>query len=154
MAASSEHTVAEEDGRAVACAGLWDRGAHIRERWTNRETDEEHTTDRTALLDFGFAGGHEDAMARLIQHLVARTGELGRTYLMAPLQYLPTVTERLEHLEPDSIAAHSSGTPNTPKLMLASSARTPILRTGSAGRGCGSRRLTFVSCQRWATRRP
>jgi hypothetical protein len=41
------------------------------------------------LLDLGFAEGAEDAMAALIEHFVGMTHELGRDFLVAPLEYLP-----------------------------------------------------------------
>jgi hypothetical protein len=92
--------VLEEEGRIVACAGLWDKGANVRERWRLKSTGDSKLIDTTALIDFGFAGGHEDAMARLISYLIGETARLGRGYLVAPLQYLPEVAGRLEHYEP------------------------------------------------------
>lgn len=95
-----DHWVVEDAGRVVACAGLWDRGRHLRERWRHRETGEERVLEPAALLDLGYADGRADAMARLIEHLVGQTHDLGRTHLMAPLQQLPEVAARLDHLQP------------------------------------------------------
>src|SRR5439155_22010818 len=44
--------VLEEEGKVVACAGLWDRGANMREVWRRRETGEEKTVEGTKVLDF------------------------------------------------------------------------------------------------------
>lgn len=89
-----------ENGTVVACAGLWDRGRYIRETWRLRDRDEQKTISTTALLDFGFARGREDAMARLIAFLVGETARLERGFLLAPLQFLPRVAARLASLEP------------------------------------------------------
>ncbi len=92
--------VLEEDGRVVACAGLWDRGRDIRDRWKHKETGEEKVIEVTALLDFGYEDGREAAMARLIAYLIGVTHELGRDYLTAPLDQLPAVAAKLERFEP------------------------------------------------------
>ena len=34
----SDYRVLEENGRITACAGLWDRGRDVRERWRPKET--------------------------------------------------------------------------------------------------------------------
>ena len=88
--------VVEEGGRIVACGGLWDRGRDLRERWRHKETGDERTLSDTALMDFGYKAGAEDAMLRLIATLAGRTHELGRDHLLAPVQQLSTVSERLE----------------------------------------------------------
>ena len=95
-----DHFVLEEDGAVVACAGLWDRGRDIREVWRNRETGEEKTIETTNVLDFGFLPGRADAMARLIAFLVGKTHDLGRQFLVVPLQFLPGVSSELEPLGP------------------------------------------------------
>lgn len=95
-----DYYVFEEGGRIVACAGLWDRGRDMRERWRHKGTGEERIVSATALMDFGFAEGCEDAMARLVEHLAAVTHRLGRDDLLAPLQCLPEVASRVEHLQP------------------------------------------------------
>lgn len=92
--------VVEDAGTVVACAGLWDRGEHVREVWRHKQRDESRTIATTCLLDFGFARGREDAIARLVEYLLGRTADLGRDFLLAPLQYLPRVASRLEHLGP------------------------------------------------------
>jgi hypothetical protein len=87
--------VLERDGEVVACAGLWDRGRDMRERWRHRETGEERVVTATALLDFGFAEGREDALAALIEHCIGLTRTLGRNHLVAPLETQPRVAELL-----------------------------------------------------------
>ncbi|MEE9281014.1 MAG: hypothetical protein V3V67_12645 [Myxococcota bacterium] len=74
-----------EDERIVACAGLWDRGRDIRERWRRRDGGEARVIANTALLDFGYAEGRAAAMVRLIEHLRGVTAQLGRQHLMLPL---------------------------------------------------------------------
>jgi len=95
-----DYFVLEERGRVVACAGLWDRGRDMRERWRHKVTGEERTTTATAVLDFGFESGHEAAMARLIEYLTGETERLERDFLLAALQQLPVVASQLERLEP------------------------------------------------------
>ena len=90
--------VLEHGGEIVACGGLWDRGRDVRERWRNRVTGEERTSDTACLMDFGFAPGHEPAMAALIRHHLATASDLGRTTLSAPLEFLPTVVTELSEL--------------------------------------------------------
>jgi hypothetical protein len=95
-----EFLVLEEGGEIVACAGLWDRGRDIRERWRHRATGEERVIEATALIDFGFAEGQAAAMARLIEHLIGQTQRLGRDMLLAPLEQLPEVRSLLADHEP------------------------------------------------------
>lgn len=95
-----DHAVVEENGRVVACAGLWDRGRDLRERWRHVETGEERLVSDAALMDFGYEAGAEDAMARLVRWLGGRTHQLGRTHLLAPLQHLPELAERLGDHDP------------------------------------------------------
>ena len=75
-------------------------GANLREVWRHKETAETRTVDTASLMDFGFAEGHENAMARLLRFFMGKTKELSRTYLAAPLQPLPAVAERLADCEP------------------------------------------------------
>jgi hypothetical protein len=96
--AATDYRVLEQQGDIVACAGLWDRGRDLRERWRHGESGQERTVASTFLLDFGFEAEADDAMASLIEHLVGVTHELGRDYLVAPLEYLPEVAARLEKL--------------------------------------------------------
>jgi hypothetical protein len=97
----SDYYVIDDAGAVVACAGLWDRGRHLRERWRSKATGEAWTIANSALIDFGYAEGREDVMAALIEHLVGVSAELGRDYLMAPFQFLPALAARLEHLRPE-----------------------------------------------------
>ncbi len=90
----------EEEGRVVACAGLWDRGRDVRERWRHKLTGEERAITVTALMDFGFEAGHERSMVRLIAYLIGETDRLGRDYLLAALQHLPRVSALLEDYKP------------------------------------------------------
>lgn len=92
--------VVERSGAIVACAGLWDRGRDLRERWRHRETREERVIAVTALLDIGFAEGHEDELVALIEKLISVTHSLGRDYLIAPLETLPNVAALLARNNP------------------------------------------------------
>ena len=89
--------VLEDDGEVVACGGLWDRGANLREIWQSGNGS--RVVENAALMDFGFASEREDAMARLIEHLIGKTHDLGRGALMAPLQYAPGVAALLDAYE-------------------------------------------------------
>jgi len=91
----SDFYVVERGGEIVACAGLWDRGRDVSERWRHRETGAERVTTASALLDIGHAEGHADALASLIEHLIGVTHELGRDYLVAPIETLPEVAALL-----------------------------------------------------------
>ena len=82
-----DYHVLEENGRIVACAGLWDRGRDFRERWRHRDGDEERTIADTHLLDWGYEQGAEEAMARLVDHLLTSTHGLGRDHLVIGLDY-------------------------------------------------------------------
>jgi ribosomal protein S18 acetylase RimI-like enzyme len=95
-----EFYVVEEDGRIVACAGLWDRGRDIRDRWRNTKTGEKKTIETTAVLDIGFARGKEEALARLLAYLIGETAQLGRDFLTVPLDPFPKVAALLERYEP------------------------------------------------------
>jgi hypothetical protein len=91
--------VVEEDGKIVACGGLWDRGANVRERWRHSSTGEERVIESTALMDFGYAKGREDAMAKLIAYFIGRTSDLGRAGLMVPLDQYPALAAALASFE-------------------------------------------------------
>jgi len=95
-----DHCVLEEGGRVVACAGLWDRGADVRERWRHRESGGERMRSEAALLDWGFEEGAEAAMQRLIRHLLARTHARGRDALTVPVDHQPVLAKGLEALRP------------------------------------------------------
>lgn len=97
----ADYRVLEVDGTVVACGGLWDRGRDLREIW--RSTADGGRTlvvDPTALLDFGFAAGAEEAMGELIGHLLAESAELGRSGLLAPIEQLPAVAAAVAHFRP------------------------------------------------------
>ena len=96
-----DYHVLERAGKIVACAGLWDRGKHMREVWRHKTTGKRRLVENTALMDFGYAEGEAESMARLIGHLIGVTDSLGRGRLMAPLQFLPAVTESLASYGPE-----------------------------------------------------
>jgi hypothetical protein len=87
----SDYAVIEDAGRIVACGGLWDRGANLRERWHQPATGESHVIDATALMDFGVDDGRPDALVELIGHFVDRTAALRRNVMMVPLEHLADV---------------------------------------------------------------
>ena len=95
-----DHFVLEEGGRIVACAGLWDRGANLRERWRHRETGEERTLSEGALLDWGFEAGAEHAMERLIHGFAGRCESRGRDTLCVPIDFQDGLAVRLEAARP------------------------------------------------------
>lgn len=95
-----DYYVLEERGRVVACAGLWDRGRDMRDRWRHQETGEEKVISTTSALDFGYEQGHEASMARLIGFLISETHRLGRDYLAIPLDQLPALATELEPYGP------------------------------------------------------
>ncbi len=92
--------VFETAGRVRACAGLWDRGRDLRERIRDKKSGRERTLAGTALLDWGYAEGAEDAPAELVADFAARTHALGRDFLSAPLDHAPELAKKLESLEP------------------------------------------------------
>ena len=96
----NDYYVLEEEGRIVACAGLWDRGKHVREVWRNKSNGDTTVIEPTALMDFGFAEGREDAMARLLGYLIGVTNDMGRHELIAPIEQLPKLVELLSPYEP------------------------------------------------------
>ncbi len=118
----NDYCVLEERGKIVACGGLWDRGKNVRERWRHTKTGDEKVLSATALLDFGFVPGHEDAMAALVRYFVGRTLEVGRDHLLAPLDQLPELAARLEDLHPTN---ETRGL-NWRTLALAGGGQTPV----------------------------
>jgi len=92
--------VVEEGGKVVACAGLWDRGRDVRDRWRHTVTGEEKVVETTAVLDIGFARGRDRDMARLIGFLIGETNRLGREFLTVPLDRFPGVAAMLARYEP------------------------------------------------------
>ena len=91
--------VVEDGGSVIACGGLWDRGRDVREVWTS-DAGDERTIAPTALLDWGHAEGHADAMADLVRFFLGRTAELGRSHLLAPFEHAPDVLAALAPLMP------------------------------------------------------
>lgn len=96
----ADYRVLEADGEIVACGGLWDRGRDLREVWERGSGAERFVVDPTALMDFGFADGRHEAMVELLAHLLAESQGLGRSGLLAPLQFLPEVVDAAAHLDP------------------------------------------------------
>ena len=92
--------VLEENGEIVACGGVWDRGRDSREWWKHRETGEERIVDTACLMDFGFAPGHEQAAAALIDNHLMIASSLGRTSLSVALEHHPNVLALLDHTAP------------------------------------------------------
>lgn len=90
--------VVRRDGEIVACGGLWDRGRDVREVWRN--DDAEIVVDPTALMDFGFAEGHDEAMVHLIHHFLGLSAHAGRSGMMAALDFLPSIRELTQDLSP------------------------------------------------------
>ena len=95
-----DYYVLEEQGRVVACAGLWDRGRDMRDRWRRQGSDEEKVISVTAVLDFGYDAGCEASMARLVSYLIGETDRLGHDYLTIPLDQLPAFAAQLEAYDP------------------------------------------------------
>ncbi len=110
-----DYFVLEEEGRIVACAGLWDCGRHMREVWIHKTTGERLTTENTGLMDFGYAEGREDAMARLLGFLIGRTAELGRQELLAPIEQLPELVSRMAPYEAEPETRRLAVHPETGK---------------------------------------
>ena len=100
----------------VACAGAWDRGRDIRERWRHRESGAERTVSVMSMLDLGFAVGHEDALAALIEHFAGLAHERGRDYVVAPLGTLPDVASLLTSHEPVPETRYLQWRTETPTL--------------------------------------
>jgi hypothetical protein len=91
--------VIEDAGRVVACGGLWDRGRDMREIWRST-AGEERRVEVAAALDLGCEEGREDALADLLRDFASRSAALGRQSLIADLEHLPEVTQRLGDLDP------------------------------------------------------
>jgi hypothetical protein len=99
-----DYFVLDEGGRIRACAGLWDRGRDMRERWRRIGGQEERTIAVASVLDFGYADGAEEAMARLLNRFIGRAHELGRDYLAISLEHAPALAARMEGLSPEQDA--------------------------------------------------
>jgi hypothetical protein len=96
-----DYFVLEDAGRILACAGLWDRGRDMRERWRRRGSDEARVVAIAAVLDFGFAEGAEEAMAAMLRQFIGHAHELGRDYLAAPIDHLPKLAQAMEASRPE-----------------------------------------------------
>ena len=90
--------VIEQNGRIVACGGLWDRGRDMREVWRSA-AGEERRVEVAAALDLGCEAGREDALADLLRDFASRAAALGRQSLIADLEHMPDVTANLGDLE-------------------------------------------------------
>ncbi len=97
----ANYFVIDDGGRIRACAGLWDRGRDMRERWRRIGKQEERCIASACVLDFGYEPGAEEAMVRLLRHLIGRAHELGRDYLAAPIEHLPKLATRMESFRPE-----------------------------------------------------
>lgn len=111
----NEFFVLEEDGAIVACAGLWDRGRDMRERWRSKD-GETRLVEVAAALDLGCAAGREDALARLLRHLAGDAAAKGRQSLIADLEHLPAVRAELADLEPRVESRTLEWSPYAPTL--------------------------------------
>jgi hypothetical protein len=98
--------VLEEGGSIRACAGLWDRGRDMRERWRRIGGTDERVIGIACVLDFGYAEGADESMAQLLRHLIGRTHLLGRDYLAVPIEHLPGLVALMDrhHSELDTRA--------------------------------------------------
>jgi hypothetical protein len=108
--------VVERAGEIVACAGAWDRGRDLRERWRHRESGKEHLLSVVAMLDIGVAEGHEDALADLVEHFIGLANDAGRDYLLAPLETHPEVAALLGGHEPIPETRYMQWRARTPEL--------------------------------------
>jgi hypothetical protein len=96
-----DYFVLEERGRIRACAGLWDRGRDVRERWRRIGGTDERTISSACVLDFGFEQGAEADIARLLRGFIGRAHALGRDYLLVPLDHLPKLSVEMESCKPE-----------------------------------------------------
>jgi hypothetical protein len=108
--------VLERGGEIVACAGLWDRGRDVRERWRHPETGAERVVSATNLLDAGYGEGNEDALAALVEHLAGVTHAVGRDHLVAPLETLPEVSALLSTMSSEPETRYLQWRADTPAL--------------------------------------
>lgn len=107
--------VLEEGGAIVACAGLWDRGRDMRERWRSKD-GETRLVEVAAALDLGCAAGRDDALARLLRHLAGLAAAKSRQSLIADLEHLPAVRAALADLEPRVESRTLEWSPYAPAL--------------------------------------
>lgn len=109
--------VIEARGRIVACGGLWDRGRDMREVWRSKE-GEVRRVEVAAALDLGCEAGREDVLADLLRHFASRAAALGRQSLIADLEHLPKIVERLADLDPRVESRTLEWSPFLPGLPL------------------------------------
>jgi hypothetical protein len=108
--------VVERGGAIVACAGAWDRGRDIRERWRHRESGAERILSVMTMLDICYAPGHEDALAALIERFTGLAHDNGRDYVVAPLETMPGVAALLTSREPVPETRYLQWRTETPAL--------------------------------------
>ena len=108
--------VVEDAGEILACAGLWDRGRDVRERWVHRENQQERTISVTAMLDVGCAEGREDALAWLIEYFAGLTRDYGRDFLTVHLETMPAVADAVAHLQPEPETRYLQWRTDTPAM--------------------------------------
>ena len=96
-----DYFVLEENGRIVACAGMWDRGRDVRERWRRIGGTDQKVIANASVLDFGYGAGAEDVMVQLLQRFIGSAHRLGRDYLAVPLDHLPDLASRMAKFDPE-----------------------------------------------------
>jgi GNAT superfamily N-acetyltransferase len=74
--------VTDAEGRLVAVAGLWDKGATTERIHLDRTTGETGRSRGVVVPDWGYAHGREDAFAALLGGLAAEARALGRQRLV------------------------------------------------------------------------
>lgn len=75
---------------------LMGQGKNARDICYNSKTDETRVRSDVALLDFGFRKVAEEAMLKLICHLVSKSCDT-RTHMLLPLDGLTELSTQLEH---------------------------------------------------------
>lgn len=83
--------VLEKQGRIVACAGLWDKGASERVYVYHALDNKEKTLDAKIVLDWGFEKGEEDSMGNILQHLLGEAARSGKNRLQLWLDPFPEI---------------------------------------------------------------
>jgi hypothetical protein len=110
--------VVERAGGIVACAGSWDRGRDLHERWRHRESGAERLLSIVSMLDIGLAEGHEDAVAALTEHGINLAHERGRDYFVAPFEVHPEIASMLAGHEPVAETRYMQWRAETPALRV------------------------------------
>jgi hypothetical protein len=90
--------VIEDEGEIVACAGLWDRGRDLRERWTDAD-GQTTLLSYGALLDLGWKPGSQASLAVLVEHLAQVARELGRDAVALGTGDFEACSEYMAHLD-------------------------------------------------------